>query len=97
MSRYWYFYDGTGDEYDPGNYTRQPFNPIECNQGQISCAIYAHPSSLTERLRPLGQDLVDNSALKNYILAAKIISGGLPSYPVPPSNKPFVYFRATGA
>ena len=67
MSRYWHFYDGTGDEYDPGNYTKLDFLVEDCGSGQITCVIYAHPSSTTERIRPLGQDLVDNSALKNYI------------------------------
>jgi len=87
MSRYWYYYDGSGDVNDPTNYLRRPYPANICTDGPSLCAIYSHPNPLNKQ-KPLGQDVVSET-LQAYIIDGTL-AGGV-GYPITP--KPFVYFR----
>ena len=91
MSRYWYFYDGTGPTSDPGNYTRTGVSVGICPSGGTPCAIYAHPSDAT-RTSPLGSELATGSNIRSYF--AIVAANPTLKYPVAP-NVPFVYYRGT--
>jgi hypothetical protein len=86
MSRYWYFYDGTGDDTDPVNYLRRPSGPSSLcpTGGKTSCAIYSEPNSI-DPTKPTAL----STNLLAYLVQSKNLSSPQPSFPA----KPYVYSR----
>lgn len=83
--RYWYFYQGTGDESNPYNYRKMIFFGCPVS-GQFICAIYCKPNDLDSNI-PQASELAGN--IQIYITSARLISN---YYPVDP-QKPFVYVQ----
>lgn len=82
--RYWYYYDGSGDQRDPYNYMRLNIDPSICPGGTDKCAVYACPNPVNPNIP---QTFSEN--LLAYCIIARTIGTHYPLFP----NKPFVYTK----
>jgi len=92
MSRFWYYFLGTGDETVPSRYGRITGDPTPgslCATGQTVCAVYAIPNGLDPSI-----PAAINNTLKDYFVASRA-AGGAP-YPLNDAthfDKPYVYLK----